>query len=404
MWYLILLLLLVIAVAFMFFARRQQYHEYSILQANREVFEARKKELLADHKEGLLGDKDLRHAQRELEKAFVTDVQDPDEEISMRPVNILIPVLALVVLSVGVYLLDETWQQQRELAEARAQLPVLNEELQVSERLLSGQGLDGTEDQIWTFALGLRQRLADEPHGAGWEIYGRVMMELQQLEQALEAYQASLELAPERVSTKLAYTQALIFSGSDADLARAGRLMAEVLDEQPQNTQALVYLGLIHYEQGDYQRAARSWELTLETLAADDQRRQVIENLRAEAQERADGTIMTLTVTVDITEELRNEMPWNANLFVFVRDPDGGRAPVAVFRQQVSDLPVTVTLTDEHVMMEGQSLSDLDNWLVGARLTEGDTVDIQPGDMEARPRQIEREAGKQIELTLSELH
>src|SRR5690554_4424096 len=118
---------------------------------------------------------------------------------------------------------------------------------------------------------------------------------------------------------------------------------------------------------------------------------------------RGCGCIVTHTVNCDFSVQLRNEMPFGASLFFFVRDPDGGRAPIAVVRQTINDFPITVTLTDADVVMTETGLSDAKNWLVGARLTRSGTIEMQVGDMEARPVVLEAGPGLNVELRLTEM-
>lgn len=396
MWYIALALLAVLTVAYLFLVRRQQSNEWSTLQANREVYESRLAELEEEARENLISEKELNQAKRELQRAFLSDSDNPDEEVHMKPVNIWIIIVLVLVIATGLYIYDGSWKQQREADQARENLPEL------SNRILRGEGAPPSEEEVWEFALGLRQRLAEQPDAGAWALYGRIMMQLQQIDQALDAFESSRQLDPNRISTLTSYSQALIMSGTDPDLGRAARFIRQIIEEQPENAEALGLLGVVAFERGDFSQAVQAWELTLQAMSPEDPRYEAIERSLEQARARDSGEVMTLTVTVNIHEQLRNEMPWAANLFVFVRDPDGGRAPVAVIRQRITDLPVTVTLTDENVMMEGQSLSDIDQWLVGARLVHGDTIELRPGDMEARPRLIDRQSGQQIELIINE--
>ncbi|MGX5913424.1 c-type cytochrome biogenesis protein CcmI [Aliidiomarina sp. Khilg15.8] len=395
--YLMLFILLAIAVGLLLLARRRQTSTYTIEASNRALFEARLQELSADRSEGILSDEDYDRAVMELKKSFVAENANEEKAIIDKPAGVVLPIVVLVVVTVGLYYTFDSWRLQQRAAEARAALPEL------SQRILGDSDAQATQEEMEIFALGLRQRLAEEPDAGAWMLYGRLMMQQRQLEQALEAFERSLQLEPNRVSTLITYSQALIMSGSDVDLGQAARNIRRVIEEQPTNAEALGLLGVIAYERGDYEQAQQAWEMTLEVLNPDDPRYAAIEESLREVAERLDGNVLFLTVTVDISTELRNEMPANANLFVFVRDPDGQRAPAAVVRQRVSDFPTTVTLTEENAMVDGHTLATIDSWLVGARLTTSDTIEVRPGVMEARPRLLDKESGQSVTLTISEL-
>lgn len=399
MWYLALAILLVAAVLLMLLVKRQQHVAYGMQAANRELYESRLQELRVEQQEGTISEQDFDTAVLELKKTFVADNADDERPIKEAPAGMLVPVVVLVGLTLVLYFwVGDSWRQQQYADEALERLPEL------SERIMGDASIQASQEEVELFALGLRQRLQQDPDAGAWMLYGRVMMQMRQVEQAIDAFERSLQLDPNRTSTLIAHAQALIMMGSDAELARAARNIRQVLEQQTTNVEALGLLGIIAYERGDFEQAAQAWNLTLRLLNEDDPRYAAIQRSLESAEQRISGDIMFVTVTVDITDELRNEMPPNSNLFVFVRDPDGERAPAAVVRQPISDLPVTLTLTEEDAMVDGHTLATIGSWLVSARLTTGDTIDVVPGVMEARPRLLERESGQQVELTISEMH
>ncbi|MCC5880425.1 MAG: c-type cytochrome biogenesis protein CcmI [Idiomarina sp.] len=399
MWYIALAILLIAAVLLMLLVKRQQHTAYSIQAANRELYDSRLEELAADNAEGSITDEDYQAAILELKKSFVADNADDERPILEKPANMLVPVLLLVGITLVLYFwMGDSWRQQQRADDALAQLNEL------SQQIVGDNAMQASAEDIETFALGLRQRLQQKPDAGAWMLYGRLMMQMRQIEQATEAYERSLSLDPGRTATLIAHSQALIMQGSDGDLARAARNIRRVLENQPMNAEALGLLGIIAYERGDFEQAGQAWSIALQLIDESDPRYAAIENSLRSVEQRLSGDLIYITVTVNISDELRNELPPQANLFVFVRDPDGQRAPAAVVRQPISDLPVTLTLSEEDAMVDGHTLATIQSWLVGARLTTGDTIDIRPGVMEARPRLVETESGQQIELTITEMH
>jgi cytochrome c-type biogenesis protein CcmI len=398
MWYAMIVVLVIFAVALLWVARRQQWESFTIEQANREIYESRLAELQDDLGQGLISEPELKRAEQELKKTFVTDVHDPDAAITFKPVGFVVPAVLVVVLGLGVYLIDGSWKQQQRADQASESLPRLSEWL-----LGDMDAAPQTRDDMWNYALGLRQRLMDDPEANAWSLYGRMMMQLDQLEQGIDAFEKSYRLEPENYSNLMSYSQALIISGTDRELAMASRFLGRVLNDNPQNPEAFGLLGIVNFERADFPRAIAAWEMALMLLDESDPRYASIQESLQQAQERADGSVTTLTVTVDVSEAVRNEMAPVNNLFLFVRDPDGESAPIAVTRQRVTDFPITLTLTDEDAMVENLNLSSASSWLVQARITTGDTMDRRQGDMEARPMLVERESGRQIRIVITEL-
>lgn len=398
MWYVMIALLLVLAILMLWLARRQIWESWTLEQANKEIYESRLLELEEDLGQGLISEKELILAKKELKKAFVTDVHDPDAAVSIKPVGFIVPSVLIAVLAVGIYVYDGSWMQQQRSDQAQEILPKLSEWL-----LGDMDAAPQTRDEMWTYALGLRQRLMDNPDANAWSLYGRMMMQLEQLEQALEAFSKSYEMEPNNYSNLMSYSQALIVSGTDQELNRAARFLGNILQENPQNPEALGLLGIVNFERADFERAAQAWEMALMLMEETDPRYASIQSSLEQARERADGSVMTLVVTIDISETMRNELSPVNNVFLFVRDPDGGSAPIAVTRQRVTDFPITITLTDADAMLDDVNLSSASSWLVQARVTTGDTMDRRSGDMEARPVLVERESGRQMRIVITEM-
>lgn len=402
--YAVFAILLLLAAGLLVAARRAQRADFTVHASNRAIYQARLQELEQERDEGTLTQADYQASLVELKKRFVAENADDGssneaQKLQQKPASILLPLLLLLAITAILYfVVGQSWQQQRQAEQALQQLPTL------SEQILRGGNAQPTMEEVETFALGLRQRLAQDPDAGAWMLYGRLMMQMRQLEQAVEAYEKSLALDPDREGTLIAHAQALIMMGSDNDLARAARNIRRVLEREAMNPEALGLLGVVAFERGDYEQASQAWEITLQLLDRDDPRYSAIETSLEQAQSRLSGDLIYLTVTVDISDELRNELPPQANLFVFVRDPDGSRAPAAVVRQPVSDFPVTLTLTENDAMVDGLTLATIDNWLVSARLTTGDTIDVVPGVMEARPRLLNNDSAQQVTLTLTEMH
>ncbi|RUO30269.1 c-type cytochrome biogenesis protein CcmI [Aliidiomarina soli] len=399
MWYAVLAALLVVAVLILVWVRRQQSAAYSIQASNRTLYEARRRELEGERNEGTLSESDYDHALLELQKSFIAENDDDEKPVREEAANMWLPAGLLVALVLVLYfVVGDSWKLQRQADDAMLALPEL------SERILGNGSEQPSMEEVETFALGLRQRLDQQPDAGAWLLYGRVMMQMREIEQAIEAYERSLRLDPNRTATLITHAQALIMMGSDNDLARAAGNIRQVLDADAMNAEALGLLGVVAFERGDYAQAKQAWEITLQLLDSNDPRYAAIETSLAQVETRLSGDLVYLTVTVDISETLRNEMPPQANLFVFVRDPDGSRAPAAVIRQPVSDFPVTLTLTENDAMVDGHTLATIESWLVSARLTTAETIEIGPGVMEARPRLLETESGQQVNLTITEMH
>lgn len=377
--WLILALVLVLGGAFlMVFGRRQSNIKRTRLTVNRELYQQRIQELENEAKDGVLSKSALAAAKTELDKRFVTENAELEQKLeTSQPVKLWVVAVLVMLIASGVYYGTGSWRLQLQADEALLALPELGRRaLQNDEEQLTPTELD-------TFALGLRQKLARQPNDAvAWLVYGRVMLAQGQLEQAIEAMQRSYDLQPDRMGTLLSYSQLLLSTGEPRYLGQAAELLAQALQQNPTNPDALSLLGFVAYERQDWQEAAAAWQLLLQQLQPGDGRYAVIEEALADARNRAETANVAIQVQVELAPELQAAVPEGATLFVYVRDPDGNPMPAAVVKQPVTEFPVTVRLSDADAMLPDYTLSSLQQWQVQARISADERIDASPGDLD----------------------
>ncbi|WP_417685281.1 c-type cytochrome biogenesis protein CcmI [Pseudidiomarina gelatinasegens] len=392
---------LIIAVAlagglfFLLIGRRQRDQQRTRLDVNRELYEQRKLELVQEREDGLLNENAFKRANSELDKRFVTEnselEQVHDQQVGR---HIWVPAVVVVVLTVVLYSLFGSWSLQREADNALERLPELGK------KVLTNSDAQTTREELETFALGLRQRLAKEPDDAvAWLVYARSMSALGQLEQSIEAYKKSLSIEPDRVGTLLSYAQLLLQTGDESFMPEAARKLQRVLEQEPGNEEALSLLGFVAFQRGDWEQAITAWELLLQQIPEADERYQPVATAVADAKQRLSATEQQLTVTVTISTAVREQIPEGATLFVYVRAPEGPGMPAAVIRQPVGEFPVTVTLSDANAMLPDYRMSQLNQWQVMARISADEQIDAAPGDFDAEPVIIEPST-TQVELKI----
>ena len=69
-------------------------------------------------------------------------------------------------------------------------------------------------------------------------------------------------------------------------------------------------------------------------------------------------------------------------VFIFARALQGSKAPLAILRRQVKDLPLEVTLDDSTAMSPALRLSTQTQVVVGARVSKSGNAMPQPGDLQ----------------------
>ncbi|UEM20945.1 c-type cytochrome biogenesis protein CcmI [Skermanella mucosa] len=116
---------------------------------------------------------------------------------------------------------------------------------------------------------GLAKRLQDNPNDAdGWLRLGRAYRVLGERDKATEALASGVKAAPGRVDLLTAYADALIASGGDQDTppAPAVAVLRDVLKIQPDNPQALYFVGLDAARAANTAEASQLWGRLLTQL------------------------------------------------------------------------------------------------------------------------------------------
>ena len=392
-----LAVLVILAVIVILLARVFQHkQQLSRDNENQQWYRQRLSELDEDHANGRVSEEEYQQAVTELDKTFVTDNRNIEADIKWLPAKPWLPIVLLVVLSVGLYIAFGSWTLQRQADDALQQLPelgktVLQEQQQVDAETLS------------TFALGLRQKLqrqGDDP--IAWWIYAGLMSDLQQFDQANNAFQRSLDLDPDRVGTLISYARFLLQNGGAETNQQAAQLLARALRLEPDNADALSLSGFVAFENANYEQAINAWQRLLSLTPADSNRRQVVEQAIADAKQQLQQGAMSLTVTVELGETVRDALPANGTLFIYVTAPDGAPMPAAVKRVAAGSLPVTVTLSNQDSMLPDYQLSSLEQWKVQARVSQDDKIDVQAGDLNAVPAVINAKDSASVTLRLTE--
>ncbi len=177
------------------------------------------------------------------------------------------------------------------------------------------------------------------------------------------------------------------------------KIIARALEVDPRHVKSLALLGAAAFERGDYARAVKVWRTILALVPPDSQVAQSIGNSIADAErEMGQGAVAKPAMDIALQEapaagrsvsgsvvlapSLKGKVPADATLFVFARNTDGSRVPLAMVKVASARLPFSFTLDDSMSMVPNARLSNAQSVIVGARLsTSGDAI-AKPGDFE----------------------
>ena len=193
----------------------------------------------------------------------------------------------------------------------------------------------------------LAERLADDPDDVdGWIMLGRSYQTMQQFGAAASAFEKALVLEPDNQN-------ALFFGGG-----AAARL-------------------------GDTTLAVERWEILLKMDAPPEVRelmQQKINEWRGVQPKVVGQRGSVVEVNLSVSAEAAAALTSDATVYVIARDPSQPSPPIAVVRRRLSELPVSVPLSDRDAMIPGRPLSGFSSVEIVARVSVSGEPIAQSGD------------------------
>ena len=352
---------------------------------------------------GSLTGKPARQARDKIEAELLASVLQPDtavrtEVAAAKPSARLMLGLAVFVLLFGAA--GYGWLGNREglaLAPGEAAPPQAG----------AGQHEIGAP-QIEAMAQRLADRLKTQPDDAeGWAMLGRSYGALERYPQALAAYQRVLDLRPQDAQGYADYADALGMSQGRKLDGEPEKMIARALQLDPDNMKALSLAGTIAFDRGDHKLAVQQWERAQRKLEPGGEMARQLQGGIDEARQRAGmpavalavpaapavsaaasaaGTVAPAGASVQARISLAPALAAKAapedTVFIFARALQGSKAPLAILRRQVKDLPLEVTLDDSTAMSPALRLSTQTQVVVGARVSKSGNAMPQPGDLQ----------------------
>lgn len=257
-------------------------------------------------------------------------------------------------------------------------------------------------EQIAAMVDGLAARLKQNPEDAeGWAMLGRSYGVLGRHPEAVAAYREALRRRPDDPRLLTDTAAALAAQAGQTMTPEAGALVERALQLAPDDLRALSLAGSAAFEREDWAAAVTHWQRLLERAPPDKDFTPQLQSAIAEARRRgglaapaaaaaaapgpAAGPSAAAAIEgrVTLAPALQGQAAPGDTVFVFARPADGSRAPVAIVRARVADLPLAFRLDDASAMSPQRLLSAQAAVVVGARISRSGDAMPQAGDLEA---------------------
>ncbi|MDO9270091.1 MAG: c-type cytochrome biogenesis protein CcmI [Methylobacter sp.] len=253
-------------------------------------------------------------------------------------------------------------------------------------------------EQMKSMVAGLAERLKEQPDDAqGWTMLGRSYKYLQQYPKAVEAFEHAYRLIGDQPEIMVLYADALAFANNEQMAGKPSELVFKALAMEPNNVTGLWLGGMAKAQIGDFAAAMDLWKKLEAQLPAGSEAQQEIQGLlvklstqvpagttaaaQVEAKPVQPAKAVNIDVQVSLAPELQKSASPNDTVFIYAQALSGPKMPLAIVRKQVSELPVTVNLTDAMAMMPTMKLSNFEQVKLLARISKSGDAMQQPGDL-----------------------
>ncbi|MDM7861964.1 c-type cytochrome biogenesis protein CcmI [Alteromonas sp. ASW11-36] len=358
---------------------------------NAQIVKQRLAELEREVTEGLISEEDKDQAVTELKLALVEESQATDTEQKNRSTPAIIVGL---VISLGIAV--PVYYRANHITEVKQLVAATDSVSELSDKLIAvmNDNAEITPQELQSLALAIRQRLRDTPDDEqAWLNLGRLYMSIGFSEQSVQSFERAFRLAPENTNVRLSFAQALMLSGTDENLQRSRGLLLFELEQQPQNDNLLLMATVVSAQLGNLVEAEELFAKIKDKMDPTSSMYQTIvarlDELRGiagvnESEEPINQEGKTgFSVTVAISEELKQKLPSSGFLFVFAQDAGSQmQVPAAVVKIPLPELPVTVELTTDNAMLPTFTLAQVEQARLVARVSVDGDVSAVNGELE----------------------
>jgi cytochrome c-type biogenesis protein CcmH len=255
-----------------------------------------------------------------------------------------------------------------------------------------------------------------------WVEVARVFRDVNRFAEAAQAYQRAGDYVRRDPDLLVEHADVLAASANDVLDGPPMALVTQALALNPKHPMALMMNATQAYRQGRFDAAITDWKVLLTALpvgsteAANVQSN--IDQATREAQEGkpgakpapADAQPQPKAPQANAATAIRGDLSVAAaalgqvqpddTVFIIARPNDGSRAPLAVLRKRVSELPVQFTLDDTLAMVPERNISNAAEVIVTARISRSGNAMPQPGDWASEPSAPLKPGAKGLKLVI----
>ena len=284
-----------------------------------------------------------------------------------------------------------------------------------------GQG-EATDPQIVAMIDRLAEKMKASPDDPnGWVLLGRSYLKLGRYDDSAAAFAEAAKRMPGNAALLADQAEAMAMSQGRRLAGRPAELLKLALQIDPNDPKTIAMSGAAAAERGDIEGAILLYQHLKSLVPADSEDAQQLTQVLAELDAARNGgkgtpaptavvappaaptlpaappapaTVAKPSATapenapgagisgrVEIDPKLAAKVAASDTLFIYARNAEGSRMPLAILRGTAAELPKSFALTDAMAMTAAQTISLAKSVVVEARISKAGNAMAQSGDL-----------------------
>ena len=262
------------------------------------------------------------------------------------------------------------------------------------------------EQEIANALSELEQLVRQQPDNLEARVLlAKSMMQLGRFDAAQTYYSEALKLQPDNANLMVDYAESLFRAGKPGQAnAEAPQWIDKALQTDPLNQRALFFKGILLMQADEPAQAATVWEQLLPQL--DESTAQALVPQINQARqlaglpELAMAPVKSLQLVIALDPSLKAQTPPGSVLFVSAKDPSRPGPPLAAKRIEISQFPLTITLSAADSIMPTAKLFSQAQFSVSARISASGSVTAGKDDWLSEPVLVQSDKLEPVTLIL----
>lgn len=356
-------------------------------QTNLELFNNRLATLEKELTDELLDQAEFDSLKKELEISLLQDMKQGEDESlvnQVKPKGLLWPVfMSTVVIGLSGYLYSDLGAYAN-LEKAVPDNP--------------HAGMDASQIMSQRIQMMEAQLKAEPDNSQLLFSLGHTYISANRYDDAVKAFDKAMELVGTHAELLGPKATALYYKANQRITPQVQAIVDQSLALDPEDPSTLLLVGMDAFFNANYDKSIVAWQTILDSNRSDVDRSAIMNAIESakmrmqaetgdmpnDATHQQGITDKTVTIDVSVAPELLEQVNGTDMLFIFARNTEGPKVPLAATKVSAKSLPMTITLDDSTGMGGDIKLSDAKNVEIIAVLSKHGSVKAQPGDLQGR--------------------